>query len=203
MRHILFECKENGQQEIWQLAKAAWMNRKSRGEWPKIGMGALLACGQPLVMKKPMEKDTRRKVLIRAVTTDRPSASHLATARPAPSREILNKWLYTIKTRRKIDLLLTNQNRYGKKSIPKAKVRNTWKGREDWDYLRAEGARETGSLVGIGCHRGRAPRARRHRLSPTRAPRRCLQAVSSSRITRGGLMSSPPIAKLFVPAVSF
>ncbi|KAF9261592.1 hypothetical protein L218DRAFT_961379 [Marasmius fiardii PR-910] len=49
---------------------------------------------------------------------------------------------------------------------------------------------------------------RRRRLSPTRVTKKVqarkafLQVVSLSRITRRGLMSSPPTAKLNVPAVS-
>ena len=65
--------------------------------------------------------------------------------------EIKGKWLYAINTRLKLDCLMTNKNRYGKKGLHPNTVLRTWGNTlknesslpENWLW-------KTGVLVGIG-----------------------------------------------------
>jgi ribonuclease HI len=70
---------------------------------------------------------------------------------PANDDEIRNRWTSMINTKLKLDCLLTNSRKFGRKAREKKLIQNTWRGvlaredepPEDW-------TQDTEVLVGIG-----------------------------------------------------
>ena len=69
----------------------------------------------------------------------------------ASPQEVHFRWLKAINNRLKIDCVLTNGVKYGKKAIDKSLVLRTWKKTlKNEEILPKDWTRETGVLVGVG-----------------------------------------------------
>jgi ribonuclease HI len=153
MEHILTKCDIAGHKEVWELASELWV-LKTGEELPKPTMGQIMACA---ATKK---KDAGTSRLYRILVSE---SAHLVwrlrnerviqQKDAASILEIHNRWLHAINNRLLIDCAMTNRNKYGKRAIKTAVVKQTWKGvLKDESILPKEWTRtrEVGVLVGIG-----------------------------------------------------
>jgi ribonuclease HI len=128
MEHILTKCDIAGQIEIWELASELWV-LKTGDELPKPTMGQMMACA---TTKK---RDAGTSRLYRILVSE---SAHLIwrlrnerviqQKDTASTPEIHNRWLHQINNRLMIDCAMTNKNKYGKRAIKTAVVKQTWKG---------------------------------------------------------------------------
>ncbi|EEB91947.1 hypothetical protein MPER_09617, partial [Moniliophthora perniciosa FA553] len=145
MRHILFKCKAPGRKEVWTMAQDLW--RKKGIKWIKPTYGIVLACGQ---ISLPPDDEGITKAgdsrLYQILVSEsvfliwRLRNERVINDEGPPSvNEITNRWIYTIRHCLKIDILLTNRERYGRQAISNKLVRTTWRGvtTEDGDDLQA------------------------------------------------------------------
>ncbi|KAJ7138537.1 hypothetical protein C8R43DRAFT_1089353 [Mycena crocata] len=151
MKHILTGCRAPGQERIWEKASELW-KLKTGEDLPKPVMGQIMACA---AIKKQDAGTTR---LFRIIVSE---SAHLIwrlrcerviqEKNAASNNEIHNRWLRGINNRLRIDCALTNEMKYGKKSLRNDVVLNTWsKVLKEEDKLPQDWTRETGVLVGIG-----------------------------------------------------
>jgi ribonuclease HI len=150
MEHILTECGEPGQKEVWNLATEMW--NKKTGQNMKPTFGQILAGGATKF------KDPGEKRLYKILITE--SAHLIWKLRnerviggdgPAPLAKIVNRWLKTINNRLAIDCAMTNTKKYGRKALKSSLVKKTWKKTlrnertlvKDWPST-------VGVLVGVG-----------------------------------------------------
>lgn len=151
MDHIMLDCDAPGQEEIWELASELW-KLKTGDELPKPAMGQIMAC---VAIKR---RDTGETRLLRILVSE--SAHLIWRLRnerviqgkdPASAREIHNRWLKAINNRFGLDCAMTNEVKYGKRSIKKSLVQKTWsKVLKNEKDLPKDWTWETGVLVGIG-----------------------------------------------------
>ncbi|KAG1859488.1 hypothetical protein C8R48DRAFT_748606 [Suillus tomentosus] len=122
MEHILLECdKSAASKTIWNAAQKLWCKREAT--WPHIILESV-----HLIWK------IRCKCAIKYC--DNPELYHT-------KREVYNRWLKSINNRLKMDKLLTDTMRYGKKATKIDKVLRTWSG-----ILPNNWIRQSGVLVG-------------------------------------------------------
>ncbi|KAK0464007.1 hypothetical protein IW261DRAFT_1347495, partial [Armillaria novae-zelandiae] len=157
MEHILFECEEPGQRQVWKLTQKLWAKKES--ELPDPSFANLLAT--PLIQLHgrkgtKLKGDTR---LMRIMTSE---AAHLIWrlrnerviqregTGSASEREIENRFLYSMTERLQTDLAAIRKGKARKRGISTESVLQTWKGviknekglPEDWTGT-------SGVLVGI------------------------------------------------------
>ncbi|KAF9542898.1 RnaseH-domain-containing protein [Agrocybe pediades] len=167
LEHILTECRASGQEIIWKLVEETW-SKKSK-KWKRPTLGLILGCGlanfHPERGKKRLTGANRLWAILisesaHLIWTGRCTWKIEHEGRPdkIPSeQEIRTRWLQAINTRLKIDCLLTDRKRYGRKALSIQIVEKTWWGilsdqrnlPENWIDVYG-----TGVLVGIG---GRPP----------------------------------------------
>ncbi|KAJ6568946.1 hypothetical protein B0H19DRAFT_1349734 [Mycena capillaripes] len=151
MEHILTKCDVPGQKEVWELADQLW-RLKTGKDLPSPTIGQIMACA---ATKKGDAGTTR---LYRIFMSE---SAHLIwrlrcervirEQDPASTREIHNRWLKSINNRLGIDCALTNAGKWGKKSIKKPLVLETWRNvLKNEDNLPKDWTWETEVLVGIG-----------------------------------------------------
>jgi ribonuclease HI len=150
MEHILTECGEPGQREIWDLATKMW--QKKTGQDMKPTFGQILAGGATKF------KDIGEKRLYKILITE---SAHLiwkirnerviGGEGPAPLAKIVNRWLKTVNNRLAIDCAMTNTKKYGKKSLKSSLVKKTWKKTlRNERTLAKDWPSTVGVLVGVG-----------------------------------------------------
>ncbi|TRM55262.1 hypothetical protein BD626DRAFT_372511, partial [Schizophyllum amplum] len=138
MEHILFGCHANGQETIWELAKALW--ERKHPEWPELGLGTVLSCG--LTDFRASDPKIKREGANRLYTIIISESAFLAwklrnervigggdraTDPEFHSRQsIRNRWIWTINNRLTMDREMTKRFKYGQKAIPKEVVLRTW-----------------------------------------------------------------------------
>ncbi|KAJ7122676.1 hypothetical protein C8R43DRAFT_1099003 [Mycena crocata] len=151
MQHILTKCEAPGQVRIWKKASEMW-KLKTGEDLPKPVMGQIMACA---AIKKA---DAGTSRLFRIIVSE---SAHLIwrlrcerviqEKAPASHNEIDNRWLRGINNRLRIDCELTNEYKYGKRSLQKEVVLKTWcRTLKNENELPQDWTRETGVLVGIG-----------------------------------------------------
>ncbi|KAJ7106482.1 hypothetical protein C8R43DRAFT_1080647 [Mycena crocata] len=151
MEHILTRCEFPGQREIWKMASDLW-KLKTGETLPRPVMGQIMSCA----MAK--QRDAGATRLYRIMVSE--SAHLIWRIRnerkikgwdPATPREARNRWLRAINNRLKIDCIMTNEVKFGKKAIQKKLVKETWKNvLKDESTLPKDWTWETEVLVGIG-----------------------------------------------------
>lgn len=156
MNHILTECEENGQKQIWDLASGLWMKKTGQPLRPLIG--EIMACGTIKRGTRPGVTDKATSKLYRILVTE--SAHLIWRIRnerriqgrdPASEREIQLRWTKQINIRLALDREMTDKTRYGKKAVPKSLVLKTWsKVIQDEDTLPEDWIGEPQVLVGVG-----------------------------------------------------
>ncbi|KAJ7610555.1 hypothetical protein DFH06DRAFT_1246080 [Mycena polygramma] len=150
MKHILTQCQEPGQEQVWSLASELW--KLKTGHTMQPAMGDIMACGAA------EKSGTGASRLFRIVVSE---SAHLiwklrnerviGNKGTASTREIHNRWCKSINNRLALDCALTNKAKYGKKSLRKDIVRKTWcKILRNEDRLPEDWTRETEVLVGVG-----------------------------------------------------
>ncbi|KAJ7024876.1 hypothetical protein C8F04DRAFT_1213005 [Mycena alexandri] len=124
MDHILTRCDATGQSLVWDLASELWQLKTGKDLRPTLS--EISVCGAML----KGDKGTSR--LFRIVVSE---SAYL---------------IWKLRNER-LDCVLTNKLRYGKKALEKKLVEQTWKKvLQNEDRLPKELTRETGVLVGIG-----------------------------------------------------
>ncbi|KAJ7119979.1 hypothetical protein C8R43DRAFT_900831 [Mycena crocata] len=151
MEHILTRCEVPGQEEIWELANELW-KMKTGDNLPKPTMGQIMACAAA------DKGDAGRSRLYRILISE--SAHLIWRIRNervlkkkdlATTAEVKNRWLRSINIRLQLDCAMTNEVKWGKKSIKKTLVQKTWsKVLKNEANLPKDWTWETGVLVGIG-----------------------------------------------------
>jgi ribonuclease HI len=150
MEHILTECREPGQKEVWDLATQMW--QKKTGQNMKPTFGQILAGGATKF------KDPGEKRLYKILITE---SAHLiwklrnerviGVDGPAPLTKITNRWLKTVNNRLAIDCAMTNTKKYGRKALKSSLVKKTWKKTlRNERTLAKDWPSTVGVLVGVG-----------------------------------------------------
>ncbi|KIJ06161.1 hypothetical protein PAXINDRAFT_92421 [Paxillus involutus ATCC 200175] len=164
MEHILLECDESlASQTIWGLAECLW--RKRETYWPEIRFGTILGCN---LINFTDNKNRKQRGKSRLFTILMSESAHLIwklrceraiklegdTSKFHTREEIQNRWIFAMNSRLKMDMLLTDRARYGKKAIPQKTVLQTWSGvLLDEDNLPDNWIWQSGVLVGITSQR--------------------------------------------------
>jgi ribonuclease HI len=150
MDHVLTQCDAPGQALIWELASKLW--KKKAGEEMHPTFGEIMACG---AIKKGDAGTTRlyrillseSAYLIWKLRNERV----IGERNGASPQEITNRWTKCINVRLELDCLLTNANKWGKKSLKKSLVLATWrKTLQDEDRHPDDWIGMAGVLVGVG-----------------------------------------------------
>ncbi|KAK7018665.1 hypothetical protein VNI00_018351, partial [Paramarasmius palmivorus] len=152
LQHILLECTTAGQAEVWEEAETVWREATASDDWEQPTLDVIMACAN--VSFGADELETRGKTRLYQILVleaafliwKMRNERVINESGPKNLREIKNRWKYTIDSRRKIDVLLTNKRRYGKKALSKGLVSATW-GEERDQTL---GNRGLGVLVSSG-----------------------------------------------------
>ncbi|KAJ6471966.1 hypothetical protein C8R45DRAFT_836219, partial [Mycena sanguinolenta] len=150
MNHILTECEEPGQKEIWDLASEMW--RKKTGKEMRPTIGQIMAGGVTKVGslgEKRLYKIliTESAHLIWRIRNER----RIQGTGPAPTAMIVNRWLKTINNRLAMDCAMTDRFKWEKKALEISVVKDTWrKTLKDEHTLAEEWPRQVGVLVGVG-----------------------------------------------------
>ncbi|KAJ7150050.1 hypothetical protein C8R43DRAFT_842230, partial [Mycena crocata] len=136
MNHILTECEEHGQKQVWDLASELWEMKAKVPLRPLIG--EIMACGMIKRGSKPGSVDKGSSRLFRILVSDFSESAFLIWRLrnerriqgrdPASEREIHMRWKRTMNIRLSVDRLRTNDKRYAKKALPKSLVLQTWSG---------------------------------------------------------------------------
>ena len=172
IEHILFECKETGQQEVWELTKELW--GKTGHDWPgqnlaTVTAGGLLQFESPPPPedgeKKKKWRDGRQRLLMiilsesayliwklrnkrRIRNEENPDFEHTR-------REISNRWYKTLDNRLTLDRAMANPAKFAKKALDPDLVRRTWGGvLKNKRNLPKDWIREGEVLVGRGHSNG-------------------------------------------------
>jgi len=159
MEHILLECEETGQREIWDLAETMWKSREGTPEWKQMSVGAILSCGLTKWCDKEGRPDKGLSRFYRILVSE---ASYtiwkLRNERVIQhggeightQKTVKNRFISAINERLTFDRLQTNRRRWGKKAISVGLVLGTWRGSlHDEQNLPENWIRESGVLVGI------------------------------------------------------
>ncbi|KAF8214141.1 RnaseH-domain-containing protein [Mycena galopus ATCC 62051] len=150
MEHILTECAEPGQNEIWDLASDMWRLKTGKELRPSIGQ--IMAAGATKVGnvgEKRLYKIlvTESAHLIWRIRNERRIQQTGAAALPM----IKNRWLHAINNRLAVDCAMTNELKYGKKAVKVSLVKATWKKTLKGERtLAKDWPRTDGVLVGVG-----------------------------------------------------
>jgi hypothetical protein len=150
MEHILTQCQEPGQKEVWDLASELWQMKTGKDLRPTIGQ--IMAGG---IMKQGNLGETRlHKILI---TESAHLVWHLRNEHVIQGggskslNEIRNRLLKTINNRLDIDCAMMNALKYGKKAIKVSLVKATWrKTLKGERTLAKDWPKRVGVLVGVG-----------------------------------------------------
>ncbi|KAK0477671.1 hypothetical protein IW261DRAFT_1338283, partial [Armillaria novae-zelandiae] len=157
MEHILFECEEPGQSQVWRLVRRLWARKES--EMPEPYFANMLATPLLQIRGQNGTKSLGDARLMRIITTE---AAHLIWRLrnkrviqregngSTSEREIRNRFLYAMSERLQMGLAALKKNKARKRGISTETVLRTWKGviknegdlPEDW-------AGTTRVLVGI------------------------------------------------------
>ncbi|KAJ7096497.1 ribonuclease H-like protein [Mycena crocata] len=156
MNHILTECQEHGQKQVWDLASELWEMKTKKPLRPLIG--EIMACGVIKRGLKPNSVDKGTSRLFRILVSESAfliwrlrNERRIQGKDAASEREIRMRWKRTINIRLGVDCLRSNEKKYAKKATPKSLVLKTWTGvLLNEDTLPADWSRETQVLVGIG-----------------------------------------------------
>ncbi|KAJ7101781.1 hypothetical protein C8R44DRAFT_641334 [Mycena epipterygia] len=150
MEHILTQCNEPGQKEVWDLASELWRMKTGKNLRPTIGQimaGGVTNCGTPGETRLYKIIITESAHLIWRIRNERVIQQN----GPAPLAKIQNRWLKTINNRLAVDCAMTNDLKYGKKALKESLVKMTWKKTlKDERTLGRNWPRTVGVLVGIG-----------------------------------------------------
>ena len=161
MEHILTECRETGQEYIWRATEELW--KKKHPKWVKPSLGTILGCG--LANFHPNESKYRLTGANRLYLILVSEAMHLIwklrcewkiarnedPERIITENEAHQKWGSAINKRFRLECLMTNRAKYGKKALKQKLVEKTWWGiLQNQDSLGDDWVRDTGVLVGIG-----------------------------------------------------
>jgi ribonuclease HI len=132
MNHILTECQENGQKQVWDLALELWILKTKQLLRPLIGeimVRALIKRGT-----KPGATDKATSRLYRILVSESAhliwrlrNERRLQGKEPASEREITLRWRKTMNLRLELDCQMTNA-RWAWKAISKSLVLKTWQG---------------------------------------------------------------------------
>ncbi|KAK0484920.1 hypothetical protein IW261DRAFT_1330832 [Armillaria novae-zelandiae] len=157
MEHILFECEEPGQSQVWRLVRRLWARKES--EMPEPDFANMLVTPLLQIHGQNGTKSLGDARLMRIITTE---AAHLIWRLrnerviqregngSTSEREIRNRFLYAMNERLQMDLAALKKKKARKRGISTETVLKTWKGviknegdlPEDWTGT-------TGFLVGI------------------------------------------------------
>ncbi|KAJ7357970.1 hypothetical protein DFH08DRAFT_1042572 [Mycena albidolilacea] len=152
MEHILLECDNPGQHQIWTLTKKLWRLRFP--SWPKLNWGLILGCGlarfkSPFTRVKNCFFTILVSTAIKLIWNLR-NERLFETYSQHSSTEIHNRWVSLINTALKRDILLTDRIRFGSLAIKKELVLHTWSGTLlDEESLPDDWVKSKGVLVGI------------------------------------------------------
>ncbi|KAJ7055455.1 hypothetical protein C8F01DRAFT_994277, partial [Mycena amicta] len=156
IQHILLECKEPGQAEIWTEAEEVWA--RTGQTWPVTTVGAILGCATATFAKpggKPAHGNVR---LFRILVSE--SAFLIWKLRNEhridpdvdthAKQAVLNRWYAAINARLDIDRVLANRPSKGSQtSLDPLLVLETWSEViSDWNILPENWLRESRVLVG-------------------------------------------------------
>ncbi|KAJ7671504.1 RnaseH-domain-containing protein [Mycena polygramma] len=150
MDHILTECQEPGQKEIWDLASEMWRLKTGKDLRPTVGQ--IMASGvttqdDPGTTRLYKILVTESAHLIWRIRNER----RIQQKGPAPIAEIRNRWLKTMNNRLAIDCAMTDTLKYGKKALKMPMVKKTWKKvLKDEHSLVKDWPKTVGVLVGVG-----------------------------------------------------
>ncbi|KAJ7072447.1 hypothetical protein C8F01DRAFT_971956 [Mycena amicta] len=133
LEHILFECDEPGQAEIWREAKCNWA--KTGHEWPVNTIGAVMGCATATFKntKGKTAKGTTRlfqilvsesAFMIWKLRNERRIEPDVDTH---SKQEVLNRWYAALNSRLEIDRVLANRSSKGSLvSLNPTLVLDTW-----------------------------------------------------------------------------
>ncbi|KAJ7325763.1 hypothetical protein DFH08DRAFT_711140 [Mycena albidolilacea] len=159
MEHSLVECDAPGREQLWNLAKSHW--EKKGYEWPEVSIGSILACSfseaKSANGKKERGADQLYRILIsetahqiwklRCIRVIEHGSDPL---RYFSEAEIHNKWLATINSRLRSDIILTDRKKFGNRAMNFKVVCNTWNGvLQDDENLTGTKIGQSRVLVGI------------------------------------------------------
>ncbi|KAJ7060273.1 hypothetical protein C8F01DRAFT_1084034 [Mycena amicta] len=134
IKHILLDCNEPGQAEIWATAEELW--RKDNSSWPITKVGAILGCGLA-EFKDDSGRPLRGKQRLFRILVSESAFTiwKLRNERVIPPADgtshsmekVLNRWYRALNDRLEIDMVLANRPRKGKlPSLDPLLVLNTW-----------------------------------------------------------------------------
>ncbi|KAF4615476.1 hypothetical protein D9613_003370 [Agrocybe pediades] len=164
MQHILFECRSNGQEKIWQMAKQLWDRRTEAEEWPAPSLGTVVASALPNL---PLQRDkSPTKGLLRFYRVLMAEAVYSIWKlrceriiqnedRQHSQNEVQSKFEHALQTRLELDVAMTHQ-RYEKRALPRGLVRDTWNNAVQVNRIKVPlpkkwpGKGQMGVLVSIG-----------------------------------------------------
>ncbi|KAJ7655668.1 ribonuclease H-like protein [Mycena polygramma] len=150
MDHILTECQEPGQKEIWDLASEMWRLKTGKELRPTIGQimaSGVTTQGDPGTTRLYKILVTESAHLIRRIRNER----RIQKQGPTPIAKIRNRWLKTMNNRLAIDCAMTDTFEYGKKALRLPTVKKTWKKvLKDEHTLAKDWPKTVGVLVGVG-----------------------------------------------------
>ena len=143
MEHILFECQEPGQSQIWGTAEEVWS--RTGNTWPGHDMATLLGGGllrfEPVEIqeadegskKKKKKKDGRQRLLTILLTESAYLIWKLRNERRIRGKEhttseITNRWYANIDRRITLDRAMANPAKFAKKALDPDLVKRTWSG---------------------------------------------------------------------------
>jgi ribonuclease HI len=150
MEHILTQCAEPGQKEIWDLASEMWRMKTGKDLRPTIGQimaGGIIKCGDPGTTRLYKILVTESAHLIWRTRNERV----IQQSGPAPLAKIQNRWLKIINNRLALDCAMTDKFKYAKKALKISLVKRTWKKTlKDERTLAKDWPKTVGVLVGVG-----------------------------------------------------
>ena len=172
--HILFECEETGQQEVWKLAKELW--GRTGHDWPGQNLATVTAGGllqfEPPPPPEDGEKKKKKKwrdgrqrlltiilsesaYLIWKLRNERRIRNEENPEFEHTRKEIINRWYKTLDNRLTLDRAMANPAKFAKKALDPDLVRRTWRGvLKDEQNLPKDWIREGEVLVGRGHSHG-------------------------------------------------
>ncbi|KAJ7640020.1 hypothetical protein DFH06DRAFT_1138022 [Mycena polygramma] len=150
MEHILTQCSEAGQKEIWDLASEMWRLKTGKDLRPTIGQimaGGVLKCGDPGTTRLHKILITESAHLIWRIRNERV----IQEKGSASAVMIKNRWLKIINNRLAIDCVMTDKFKYERKALKTSLVKDTWKSTlKDEQTLARDWPKKVGVLVGVG-----------------------------------------------------
>ncbi|KAJ7055340.1 hypothetical protein C8F01DRAFT_994543 [Mycena amicta] len=156
LQHILLECKEPGQSEIWAAAKKLWL--KKNKTWPVNSLGAILGCAMATFKNSKGKPAAGSQRLFRILVSE--SAFLIWKLRNErrinpdidthSKQEVINRWYAAINARLDIDRVLARRPAKGAlPSLNPSLVLETWSSViQDANVLPYNWLREPRVLVG-------------------------------------------------------